>query len=87
MSLGQKLICLSGITTDLAFQYMKPTQSRFIKNLYYQLTDSGDAGDAQGSQKGVMKPLQANYLYSPIELPSGTNHLIGTCSSIQTTEV
>lgn len=72
---------------DVAPQYLKPTQARFVKNLYYQLTDFGDAQDSKGSNTGVQKPLTSNEIYYPYTLPSGNNHVIGVLPSIQTSEL
>lgn len=84
---GQKLIPLSGMNLDVAPQYLKATQAKFIKNLYYQLSDLGDAGTDQGANTGVLKPLPSNELYCPIELPEGDNHVIGCYPSRETNEL
>lgn len=79
MALGVKLIPLDGINLDVANAYLKPTQARFIKNLYYQLTDNAEAVTPENSETGKLKPLQSNEVYCPITLPAGTNVVIGTC--------
>lgn len=87
MAQGVKLIPLAGISTDISNQFMKSDMARFVKNLYYQLTDNAGAISTQGTQLGVLKPLQANEVYCPIQLPLGDNHTIGTYSSRQTKEL
>lgn len=84
---GVKLIPLDGMNLDVAPQYLKATQARFIKNLYYQLSDLGDAGTTQGANTGVLKPLPSNEIYCPISLPEGNNHVIGTLPSRETNEL
>jgi len=84
---GQKLIALEGMQLDVAPQYLKATQARFIKNLYYQLSDLGDAGTPQGANTGVFKPLQSNEIYCPVTLPEGNNHAIGALPSRETSEL
>lgn len=84
---GQRLIPLNGINLDVAPQYLKETQARFIKNLYYQLSDLGDAATDQGANAGVLKPLPSNELYCPVDLPKGDNHVIGTLPSSETSEL
>src|ERR1035437_270656 len=84
---GTKLIPLDGLNLDVAPQYLKATQARFIKNLYYQLSDLGDAGTTQGANTGVLKPLPSNEIYCPITLPLGDNHVIGTLPSRETNEL
>lgn len=87
MALGQKLICLSGVNTDLANQKMQPTQARFLKNLYYELTDTAESGTNKGANTGVMKPVESNAIYCPVSLPQGDNHVIGTYPSTETNEL
>lgn len=85
--LGVKLIPLDGINLDVAPQYLKATQARYVKNLYYQLSDLGDAGTTTGANTGVLKPLPSTELYAPIALPAGDNFVIGTLSSCETDEL
>lgn len=84
---GQKLIPLGGMNLDVAPQYLKATQARYIKNLYYELSDLGEAGNEQGANTGVLKPLPSNEIYCPISLPEGDNHVIGTLPSRETNEL
>jgi hypothetical protein len=84
---GQKIISYDGMCLDLANQYHQPSMAKFIKNLTYLLSDNADGGTSQGTDKGVMKPLQGNAIYSPIFLPAGNNYIIGNFSSKQTNEV
>jgi hypothetical protein len=84
---GQRLIPIDGLNLDVAPQYLKPTQARFIKNLFYQISDTGSAGSEKGSQSGVSKPLPSNEIYCPLELPEGDNHVIGACPSTDTKEL
>jgi hypothetical protein len=84
---GQRLIPIDGLNLDVAPQYLKATQAKFIKNLYYQLSDLGDAGTDQGANTGVLKPLPSNELYCPIALPEGDNHVIGCYPSRETNEL
>ena len=76
-----KFLPLGGINTDLSNQLMKSNLARFIKNLTYLVTDNQSADTAQGTEQGVMKPLQSPELYCPIQLPDGENYCIGTCTS------
>src|SRR5580765_6581316 len=66
---------------------MKQHMARFIKNLYYVLTDNAQAITTQGTQLGVLKPLQANEVYCPITLPKGDNWSIGTLPVRSTKEL
>lgn len=84
---GQRLICLDGMNLDVAPEYLKETQARFVKNLYYQLSDFGDAQDQNGANLGVQKPLVSNEIYYPYTLPAGVSSVIGTLSSRQTSEL
>src|SRR5674476_808492 len=84
--LGAKLICLDGMNLDVAPQYLKATQARYIKNLYYQLSDFGDAGTPTGANTGVLKPLPSNEIYAPMTLPEGDSHIIGVLPSRETDE-
>jgi len=87
MALGVKLIPLDGINLDVANAYLKPTQARFIKNLYYQLTDNAEANTPENSETGKLKPLQSNAVYAPFTLPIGNNVVIGTFASRETNEL
>lgn len=84
---GVRLIPLDGLNLDVAPQYLKSTQARYIKNLYYELSDLGEAGNEQGANAGVLKPLPSNEIYCPIVLPEGDNHVIGTMPSRGTNEL
>ncbi|MEO7048934.1 MAG: hypothetical protein ABI091_26765 [Ferruginibacter sp.] len=84
---GQKLIYLDGLQLDVAPQFMKDTQARYVKNLWSQLTDLGEAGTSNGAQAGVLKPLPSNEIYCPLQLPSGDNHAIGSFPSTETKEL
>lgn len=84
---GQKLVCLNGLNLDVAPEYMNNTQARYVKNLYYQLSDFGDADTGRGKNTGKLKPLPSNVLYAPFDLPDGDNHVIGTCPSRETNEL
>lgn len=87
MAVGQKFIPLKGINTDLAPQFVEAERARYIKNLYYSLSDEAEGGSANGSEEGLMKPLEGNVLYSPITLPKGENRLNGYYSSRETSEL
>lgn len=84
---GQRLIPLNGLNLDVAPQYLKATQARYVKNLYYQLSDLGEAGTDNGAETGVLKPLPSNEIYCPLNLPEGDNYVIGTFSSKETKEL
>lgn len=87
MAYGIKLIPLNGINLDVANAYLQPNQARYIKNLYYQLSDVAEAGTAENSETGKLKPIESNAIYCPFELPNGVNSVIGTYPSRETTEL
>ncbi len=87
MAFGVKLIPLNGLNLDVANAYLQPNQARFIKNLYYQLSDTAEAGTQENSETGKLKPIESNALYCPFELPNGTNTVIGTYPSRETNEL
>ena len=85
-ALGSRLLCLDGMNLDVAPQYLKSTQASYIKNLYYQLSDFGDAGNSTGANAGLAKPLPSNEIYVPIILPEGDSSIIGVLPSKDTNE-
>jgi len=87
MSLGVKLLPLAGINLDVANAYLQTNQARFIKNLYYQLNDTAQSGNVDGSETGKMKPVESNAIYCPFALPAGDNIVIGTYPSRETKEL
>lgn len=87
MAFGIKLIPLNGINLDVANAYLPPNQARFIKNLYYQLSDTAEAGTIEGTEKGKLKPIESNAVYCPFELPEGDCTIIGTFPSRETKEL
>ena len=87
MALGVKLLPLAGINLDVANAYLQPNQARYIKNLYYQLTDTAQSGNPEGSEAGKMKTIQSNAIYAPFTLPTGDNVVIGTFPSRETKEL
>lgn len=74
---GEKLIPLK-CNSDLAAQYFTKEYARYIKNLSSSIgaTDEYD-GIEEGQNQGVLKPLQANELYTTVNLPEGENFTIG----------
>ncbi len=84
---GQKLICLDGMNLDVAPEYLKATQARFIKNIIYQLSDLGSAQNGDKANTGVQKPCSSNEIYYPYTLPAGDSYVIGTLPSRETSEL
>ena len=84
---GIRLIPLKGLNLDNSPQFVQAEQARFIKNLYYSLGDVAAAGDTQGAQTGQMKPIPSNYVYCPLNIPSGENIVIGTRTFKEVTEL
>lgn len=87
MAFGIKLIPLNGINLDVANAYLQPNQARYIKNLYYQLSDTAEAGTPENSETGKLKPIESNSVYCPFEIPTGVNSVVGTYPSRETTEL
>lgn len=64
------------INTDIAPEYIKDGIVRFIKNLTLKKGANGYP-EGLGQNEEKLKPLQANEIYAPINLPNGTNYAIG----------
>lgn len=85
MAFGQKIIPIGGVNLDAAEIYVQPNQSRFVKNLVYELNDTSEGGKGIGAQTGVFKPLQSNYLFADIPLPTNPQNC-GRYQSKETNE-
>jgi hypothetical protein len=81
MASGVKFYPFNGVVLDRHQGLMDPEVALFIKNLNYSLTDTSGAQNNQGAQTGVGKPIESNYLYGNVPLPSGTNFVVGSYAS------
>lgn len=74
----QKKLIPTKVNTDLSANYFDEFTARIIKNLtsYVGATNEYE-GITEGQNISVLKPLQANELYAPVQLPAGTNYCIG----------
>lgn len=83
----EKLIPLK-CNTDLAAQYFQKEFARYIKNLSSSIGATNEYdGIEEGQNEGVLKPLQANEIYTVVNLPEGDNYTIGAKGFPEVNEV
>ncbi len=64
------------VNTQLAAEYLKEGEVRFIKNLTLKNGANGLVYGDLGLNEEKQKPLQSNEIYAPVNLPEGVNYAI-----------
>ncbi len=77
MGTSQKVIPLKGTDFDTSESFLEELKACYLKNVTDAVNDNSRSSIQEGSNKSAKTPLEANSTYCNVDLPAGTNHVVG----------